>query len=238
MSEHEIFNLIIVAHKYFMLTPTDYIVDPILFQEACIQSANESMKTVINQPTGSFFYDPWVLKDEYKGTVWETLYNSLPVDKGEARIIVLKSKECYQIHADIDDRYHLNLKGESCYLIDLICEQMYPLNQDGVWYNMDASILHTATNFGRHPRIQLVVRHLLKQSKLIDPVAVSLSTTVANTESARFLFDSHISPWLNEANKLGFINNFDHSPIAINFNIERSKLDCLKNMLPEEFKLI
>ena len=220
-----------------MLTPTNYTVDPILFQEACIQSANESMKTVINQPTGSFFYDPWVLKDEYKGTVWETLYNSLPVDKGEARIIVLKSNQCYQIHADIDDRYHLNLKGESCYLIDLICEQMYPLNQDGVWYNMDAGMLHTATNFGRSPRIQLVVRHLLKQSKLTDPVAVSLSTTVANTEDSRFLFDSYISPWLNKANKIGFINSFDYSPISIKFNIERTKLDLLIVMLPKEFKL-
>ena len=221
-----------------MLTPTNYTVDPILFQEACIQSANESMKTVINQPTGSFFYDPWVLKDEYKGTVWETLYNSLPVDKGEARIIVLKSNQCYQIHADIDDRYHLNLTGESCYLIDLICEQMYPLNQDGVWYNMDAGMLHTATNFGRSPRIQLVVRHLLKQSKLTDPVAVSLSTTVANTEDSRFLFDSYISPWLNKANKIGFINSFDYSPISIKFNIERNKLNLLIAMLPKEFKII
>jgi hypothetical protein len=196
------------------------------------------MKTTINRPSGSFFYDPWVLKDEYKGTIWETLYNSLPVNKGEARIIILKSNQCYQIHADIDDRYHLNLRGESCYLIDLIREQMYPLEQDGIWYNMDAGFLHTATNFGRHPRIQLVVRHLLKQNKLIDPVKMSLVTTIANTEDARFLFDNTLSPWFNEANKLGFINNFDHSPIAINFNIERSKLDLFKNMLPEEFKLI
>ena len=221
-----------------MLTSTNYTVDPILFQEACIQSANESMKIVINQPTGSFFYDPWVLKDEYKGTIWETLYNSLPVGKGEARIIVLKSNQCYQIHADIDDRYHLNIRGESCYLIDLIRDQMYPLDQDGIWYNMDTSFLHTAANFGRYPRLQLVVRHLLKNNKLKDPVAVALSTTVGNTDDARFLFDNTLSPWFNEANKLGFINNFDHSLISIKFNIERSKLDSLKNMLPTEFKLI
>jgi hypothetical protein len=221
-----------------MLTKTHYTVDPKILQEVSIQSSNEGMKTTINRPSGSFFYDPWVLKDEYKGTIWETLYNSLPVNKGEARIIILKSNQCYQIHADIDDRYHLNLRGESCYLIDLIREQMYPLEQDGIWYNMDAGFLHTATNFGRHPRIQLVVRHLLKQNKLIDPVKMSLVTTIANTEDARFLFDNTLSPWFNEANKLGFINNFDHSPIAINFNIERSKLDLFKNMLPEEFKLI
>ena len=97
---------------------------------------------------------------------------------------------------------------------------------------MKSTILIATNEIARAPEA------IKKQSKLIDPVAVSLSTTVTNTEGARFLFDSHISPWLNEANKLGFINNFDHSPIAINFNIERSKLDCLKNILPEEFKLI
>jgi hypothetical protein len=221
-----------------MLTPTNYTVNPKLLQEACIQSANEGMKTTINQPTGSFFYDPWILKDEYKGTIWETLYNSLPISKGEARIIILKSNQCYQIHADIDDRYHLNLRGETCYLIDLIREQMYPLEQDGIWYNMDAGLLHTATNFGRYPRIQLVVRHLLKQNKLIDPVEIALSTTISNTEDSRFLFDKFISPWLNEANKLGFISNFVYTSISVKFNIEKNKLESFKNMLPTEFKII
>jgi len=221
-----------------MLTPTNYTVDPKLLQAACIQSSNEGKKTTINQPTGSFFYDPWVLKDEYKGTIWETLYNSLPISKGEARIIILKSNQCYQIHADIDDRYHLNLRGEACYLIDLIRDHMYPLEQDGIWYNMNAGLLHTATNFGRHPRIQLVVRHLLKQNKLKNPIAVSLSTTIVNTDDARFVFDNTLSPWFNEANKLGFINNFDHSPISIKFNIEQDKIDSFKRMLPTEFKII
>jgi hypothetical protein len=196
------------------------------------------MKTTINQPTGNFFYDPWVLKAEYVGTVWETLYNSLPAVKGEARIIILDPNQCYQIHADIDDRYHLNILGEECYLMDLVREQMYRLEQDGIWYNMDAGLLHTATNFGRRARVQLVVRHLLKSNKLIDPVEVSVSTTISNTDDSRFLFDSHVSPWLNEANKLGFINNFSYTPISVKFNLERSKLESLKNMLPNEFKII
>lgn len=160
-----------------MLTKTHYTVDPKLFQEACNSLPTRDMKTTINQPTGSFFYDPWVIKDEYKGTVWETLYNSLPVSKGEARIIILDPAQCYQVHADIDDRYHLNILGESCYLIDLVRDQLHPLEQDGIWYDMDASFLHTATNFGRRARIQLVVRHLLKNNKLMDPIGVALSTT-------------------------------------------------------------
>ena len=221
-----------------MLTSTNYTVDTGLFQEAGRSVSEKVMKTTINQPTGDFFYDPWVLKDEYKGTVWETIYNSLPVVKGEARIVVLDPGQCYQTHADIDDRYHLNILGESCYLIDLIRNNMYLLSQDGVWYDMDASFLHTATNFGRFVRVQLVIRHLLKNNKLTDPVAVTLTTTVLDPDDARFLLDNTLSPWLNEANKLGFINNFNYELVTIKFNIERNKLDSLKNILPKEFKLI
>jgi hypothetical protein len=221
-----------------MLTPTKYTVDTSLFQEVCYHLPKQGMKTTINRPTGNFFYDPWIIKDEYKGTAWETLYNSLPVTKGEARIIILDPAHCYQIHADIDDRYHLNIQGEECYLMDLVREQMYRLEQDGIWYDMDASFLHTATNFGRRARVQLVVRKLLKQNKLKNPIEVSLSTTIENTDDARFVFDNTLSPWFNEANKLGFINNFDHSPISIKFNIEKDKIDSLKRMLPTEFKII
>jgi len=221
-----------------MLTPTNYTVDTTIFQEACHSLPKYGMKTTINQPTGNFFYDPWVLKDEYKGTVWEKLYNSLPVSKGEARIIILDPGQCYQIHADIDDRYHINILGEECYLMDLIREQMFRLEQDGVWYDMDAGLLHTATNFGRRARVQLVVRKLLKKNQLKDPMEVELSTTITNKDDARFVFDSHISPWLNEANKLGFINNFAYSPISVKFSIEQNKLESLKSMLPSEFKIV
>ena len=226
------------VHKYFMLALTNYTIDPKLFQEALYSLPKDGMKTTINEPTGNFFYDPWVLKAEYKGTVWETLYNSLPVVKGEARIIILDPNSCYQKHADIDNRYHLNISGEECYLIDLVREQMHLLEQDGIWYNMDAGILHTATNFGRRHRVQLVVRHLLKKNKLVNPIEVSLSTTIANTNDARFIFDSHVSPMLNEANQLGFINNFTQGDVSITFNIEQDKLESFKRALPEEFKII
>lgn len=221
-----------------MLSPTNYTVNTSLFQEACNQLPEGNMKTIINQPTGNFFYDPWILKDEYKGTVWEKLYDALPVSKGEARIIILDPAHCYQTHADIDDRYHLNILGEACYLIDLVREQMFLLEQDGIWYDMDTGFLHTATNFGRRARVQLVVRKLLKNNKLKNPVEINLSTIIENTDDARFVFDNTLSPWFNEANKLGFINNFDHSPISIKFNIEQDKIDSFKRMLPPEFKIV
>jgi hypothetical protein len=221
-----------------MLTSTNYTVDPNLFQESCNQLPEEGMKTTINQPTGDFFYDEWIIKDEYKGTVWEKLYDSLPGLKGEARIIILEPNRCYQSHADIDDRYHLNILGEQCYLIDLVTTQMHKLVQDGIWYNMDAGVLHTASNFGRRTRVQLVVRHLLKQNKLTDPVNIALSTTISNLDDARFIFDNNMSTWLNKANKAGFINSFVQNGGSITFNIEKDKLDSLKCILPKEFKII
>jgi hypothetical protein len=221
-----------------MLTSTNYTVDTNLFQEALTQLPEGEMKTTINQPTGNFFYDPWVLKDEYKNTVWETLYNSLPVTKGESRIIILDPGHSYTAHADIDDRYHLNILGDESFLIDLMREQMYKLSQDGIWYDMDAGFLHTAANFGRRARVQLVVRKLLKKNKLVNPVEVALTTTMSNEGHARYLFDSTISIWLNEANKLGYVTNFSYSSPFVKFDLEQDKIESLKNILPEEFKLL
>jgi len=221
-----------------MLTPTNHTVDTELFQEACNHLPKGAMKTSINQPTGDFFYDPWILKDEYKGTVWETLYNSLPVTKGEARIIILDPNQCYQRHADIDDRYHLNILGENCYLIDLVRDTMYPLEQDGIWYDMDASFLHTAANFGRKARVQLVVRKLLKKNQLVNPINIGLTTTMTNADHARHIFDNTVSPWLNEANKAGYIDNFSYSSVVVKFSIEQDKIDSLKHILPAEFIIV
>jgi hypothetical protein len=59
-----------------------------------------------------------------------------------------------------------------------------------------------------------------------------------NPNHARFLFDNTMSPWLNDANKAGFINSFAQGAVAIKFNIEQDKLESFKRMLPEEFKII
>jgi hypothetical protein len=221
-----------------MISQTNYTVNIQLLQEACAALPEQGMKTTINKPTGNFFYDSWVLKDEYRGTVWETLYESLPMSKGEARIIILDPGLCYQSHADIDDRYHLNILGDNCYLIDLVRETMHPLSRDGVWYDMDAGFLHTATNFGRCARIQLVIRKLLKKNNLLhDPVSVKLESTLDNKDYARYLFDNSVSPWLNQANKSGIINNFSYTREQVTFDIEADKLNSLAHILPEEICL-
>ena len=57
-----------------------------------------NFKLSFNKPTKSFFYDPWVIKDEFKNTVWERLLEYLPNDIGEARVIVLQPGACYNSH--------------------------------------------------------------------------------------------------------------------------------------------
>lgn len=221
-----------------MIIPLRYTVDVSLLKEACQQLPEGGMKTAINQPTGNFFYSPWELKDEYKGTVWETLYNSIPLPKGEARIIVLEPGQAYQCHADIDDRYHLNILGDECYLIDLVREQMHPLKQDGVWYDMDAGLLHTAANFGRTARIQLVVRQLLKRNAIKNAIPVTVTPVSSSVPSARYMFDYYVSPWLNTANKNGYISDFENLGNQVKFNVDPNQLENLKSSLPEGFVVL
>jgi hypothetical protein len=220
-----------------MLTPTTYSVDTSLLQQASDCIPNTGMKNTINQPTGNFFYDPWVLKDEYKDTIWEALYDSLPVVKGEARVIILEPGQCYTSHADIDDRYHLNISGSKSYLVNLETNQMHFLDQNGIWYDMNAGQTHTAANFGRTARAQLVIRKLLLNNYIKDPVPITIHTTLTNLDQARFIFDNTISPWLNTANKKGYIANFSYTNNQATFDIEESMLYVLKNILPEEFTL-
>jgi hypothetical protein len=218
-----------------MLSPTNLTVNTDLFKELYDITVNQSMKTVLNEPTGNFFYDPWTIKKEYVGTVWEELIKPL-TNIGEARKIVLDPTQCYHAHADIDDRYHLTIQTEECYLIDLTNNCTHKLNADGIWYEMDAGRLHTAANFGRYPRIQLVVRKLMSRPVLKKPVNVKFTATVSNPEDRRFLFDNTVSTVLNSFNKLGVIDNFSFGNV-VSMTIENDMVSILKQKLPLGFDL-
>lgn len=186
----------------------------------------------LTEPTGDFFYDPWKLKEEFVGTCWDNVLKTLPFRIGQARIIVLESPSCYNKHADIDDRYHLNLSGDEAYLIDLQSQEMFKLDTDGIWYEMDAGRLHTAISVGSEYRVQLVVRKLLKRNTLNNPVEVTINSRGHNS---RFKFDNIISPWLNRANKRGIITNFVHDGASVYFDIENSCINELEEIIPQEF---
>ena len=220
----------------------------------CIEQINETLQTEfiknlmnnvgdgkikaeINQPTGDFFYDPWVIKEEFQNTVFEYLLKSLPYPIGEARFIILKPGSCYHSHADIDDRYHLNMQGQYSYLIDLENNIMFPTNKDGQWYEMNAGVRHTASNFGSINRVQLVVRQLLKRNQLDNPISVKVNYSGSALEKFRFIFDDKVSPWLNHACKNNMINNFKTDQKQIWFDIEKIELINLKSMLGTNFSV-
>lgn len=221
-----------------MLTPTDYSVPLSLLEDAYAASTAEVFRVAVNQPTGNFFYDPWEIKEEYKGTVWEKLLSTLPAPIGEARVISLEPAKCYQIHADIDDRWHLNIYGEHSYLIDFNNNSMHQLVADAHWYSLDAGRLHSAANFGRPYRIQLVVRKLLNNARLKNPVSVMLTTDSTNLNSARFTFDQSLSPWLNCANKKAIISNFSYALDSVTFDLEQNYVEELTKIIPQEFRMI
>jgi len=218
-----------------MISKTNLIVPQDLFDSAVDNIIRSTGKLVLNEPSGRFFYDEWTIKQEYAGTPWEQLLSMLPAH-GEARLITLSTATCYTTHSDIDDRYHLNLKGAYSYLIDLDTREMYPVTQDRVWYDMNAGLRHTATNFGYDDRVQLVVRKLLNDSVLHNPLSIRLSSNIHDLEMARFIFDDKISPWLNAINKQHLINDFRLKNNQVLFNLEATALDSLVKILPKEFR--
>ena len=215
-----------------MLVKTLHTVDIDLIKSV-MPCSFDTGKHSLTDPTGDFFYDPWKIKEQYKNTPWQKILNSLNEPWGEARIIVLNSPSCYTQHADIDDRYHLNIAGDEGYLIDLEIRQMHKLLQDGIWYEMDAGKLHTAISVGEHARAQLVVRKLLTRNTLVSPISVHICEI---EENSRYSFDNKISAWLNNANKKNIITNFKHNDTSVNFDIERGEIESLKEIIPETFK--
>jgi hypothetical protein len=192
------------------------------------------IKTSINSPTGNFFYDPWEIKPEYKGTIWEKLLKSLKQPHGEARIIVMQPGTTYMAHADIDNRWHLSLQGEQSYLIDLDSKEMHLLEQDGYWYYMDAGRIHVAANYGSVPRVQLVVRELLTATTMPNTVQVTLKPRT-NQYDYRYKFDNIVSPWLNRANANKCIKDFEYEGEVVKFKTILTELSSLK--LTEDFRI-
>jgi len=220
-----------------MLTKTQYTVNRDLIDQACSESIGLEFKQAVNEPSGNFFYDPWVIKKEFKDTVWDRILQTLSFNVGEARIITLPHGKCYQSHGDIDDRYHLNISSHYAYIINLETEKMYPLMTDCIWYEMDAGPRHTAVNFGYSDRIQLVVRKLLDNNLLENGINIKMFYSDSDKDKVRFIFDDIISPWLNKSYKEKTISDFSYQHNDVRFKITESKLSELKNLLPKHFNI-
>jgi len=203
-----------------MIVKTSYNVPYDMLSQALSQLPDINSKLALNYPTGDFFYDPWVIKGEFKNTIWEEILNTLPYDKGEARLIDLDIKTCYTMHSDIDDRWHLSFKDDPSYLVDLESNCMFKVTP-GIWHDMDAGILHSAVNFGEESRKQLVVRKPLERHTIANPINVILG--VENiTNNYRYLIDTHLSPVFNKWAKDKVLSNFVYDDGKyINFTIDQ-----------------
>lgn len=219
-----------------MITQTEYFVNDKIKADILSADINVDFKLPLNQPTGDFFYDPWIIKDEYRDTVWEKLLSTLPSNVGEARLIRLQPGQAYRSHADIDDRYHFNIQGERSFVIYTDANLIYSQEESNYWMDMNAGELHSAVNTGRIDRIQLVVRKLLYKNLLKDPVQVKITLNEFKPDY-RYVFDEYYSPWLNTANKKGIINAFVYNNDCILFDIEKSYLDELKSINTSYFNI-
>lgn len=219
-----------------MFHTTNYNINQSLLDRAIDSIPTIDFRLAINQPTGDFFYDKWELKSEFIGTPWEEIYNSLPFDKGEARLIKLDPGTCYRSHADIDDRWHLSIVAERSYLVNLESNQMYPTTADTQWHEINTNIKHSAVNFSNKPRTQLVVRKLLTHGNIDNPrhITITLKKVV---DDRRFIFDDIVSPWLNNANKQGKLDNFKYQEFNVTFTTEESLVDSLSQTIRSHFNI-
>jgi hypothetical protein len=186
----------------------------------------------LNEPVGHWLYDPYKIKDCWKNTAFEKLLLEFPFPVGETRLMKLSPGDSYCAHADIDDRYHLNLtSNDQSYLIDLEEKQFHQLTPDGCLYKMNAGKVHTACNFGSTDRIQLVIRvplvrhtgnnYITKIIKFKNPVF-----------NFRYMFDNKISTYLNQLSKekyLGFFNPISETELEI--HIDKEKFQELINKI-------
>lgn len=215
-------------NKSTMINEIAYSIPKSMIDNAISALPKFDDRLILNSPTNRFFYDPWEIKTEFKNSIWNDILDSLPFHKGEARLINLKPETCYTSHADLDDRWHLSLSGERCYLIDLDSSTMHKTDKIGQWYEMNASLRHSAVNFGRYNRIQLVIRKLLEYNVLSNPISVEIKS---NQSHGRFVFDDIISPWLNTSSKNKTISNVAHEKDSILFDIEKDNIDELKKLI-------
>ena len=221
-----------------MITKQIWVCPEGLIEQALKEHPVTGEDTVLNEPTGDFFYDRWEIKDLYKDTVWQQVLDTMPMSIGQARIIKLEPGESYMAHADIDNRYHLNLSGEQAYLIDLDEKVMYECVRDNRWAHMDASRIHAATNYGSIPRLQLVVREPLRNSRqLTDLVSISIEPAYKQHDF-RYKFDKIFSPFLNRDNQKYKLADFAHTEFSLTFKLERELLEKFKQLITPEFKVI
>jgi hypothetical protein len=101
-------------------------------------------------------YDFTVMCKQFKGTMFETVYNMLNQTYvlGRVRLMNLKPKTCLSWHIDDTPRLHYPIiTQEGCFLVIEDESMQLPLNK---WYMADTTKKHTAFNGSKSSRVHLV----------------------------------------------------------------------------------
>lgn len=101
-----------------------------------------------------------VLCTQFKGTLFEEVYNELSsqYNVGRIRIMNSKPKTCLTWHKDDTTRIHYPIKThEGCFMV--IGDEVCHLNET-IWYHTNTLTEHTAFNASKEDRLHLVVNIL------------------------------------------------------------------------------
>lgn len=101
-----------------------------------------------------------VLCNQFKGTLFEEVYNALTANYkiGRIRIMNSKPKTCLTWHVDDTTRIHYPMKTqEGCFMV--IGDEVCHLNET-TWYYTNTLTEHTAFNASKEERLHLVVNVL------------------------------------------------------------------------------
>jgi hypothetical protein len=121
------------------------------------------------------------------------------------------------------------------YAVNLETNTIFEMLNDGYWYDFDAGLRHSAANFGRDFRAQLVVRKLLIKNTLNNPAKLRIISSLP-VDDTRFVGENTVTPWLNRADKQGIITDLTIADTGIiEFLIEKDQIPNLTAILPRGF---
>ena len=115
---------------------------------------------------GAIESDYNVILPRFKGSIFEELIESMPTKVCRTRIMRLKDNEAYPIHKDSHPRIHVPIVTHSeCAFLFPDDDYMKNMSANGNVYWADVTRSHTFINWGKQPRIHLLMSIIDKDYK-------------------------------------------------------------------------
>ncbi|NQU70428.1 MAG: aspartyl/asparaginyl beta-hydroxylase domain-containing protein [Rhodospirillales bacterium] len=111
-------------------------------------------------PEDSLEADYSMITEPFRGTVIERILENLPFAYGRTRLMLMRPKSCLSMHADPTRRYHFAITtNPGCYMAGMngAIGTIHHIPADGMLYELDAHLTHTAMNSGDTDRVHLVI---------------------------------------------------------------------------------